>query len=377
MKKTSYCPLPFDTIYSDNKGKYNLCCWAQNTSKFNQKDIAPFEFFLSKEMDEIRNKMLAGEKVDLCSVCYRQEKLVGHSVRTRFLKERQPTKVEKINLRVRNFGNHCNFACVMCIPYNSTTRAKELKDIGYYSDSWGEYPGSSYSQYELFKNDMIKNADRIGRISITGGEPFVIPKFWKFLLEDMPEDKAKNINLWIETNLSTLSWQNYNFNDIVNRYKKVQLGVSCDHYGDKLSFIRYPINVKEFESNLITYKKWIEHITLTVQLLNVFDLKEIIEYYKKNFDTDVHTFSYVMEPTPIHNPKWNVLSVRNIKEDIKEKLMEKYNNFVEHDKNFFAELKLSSSDSTRKGVVDFLNALCVKRNMDWIKLWPEVYKEFK
>ena len=372
----SYCPLPFDTVYSSNKGFYSLCCWAEYKSLGSQKDISPFDFFSSKEMDEIRKKMLAGEKISLCSLCYKLEKSVGHSPRTRFLKERQPTKVEKVNLRIRNFGNHCNFACVMCLPHNSTTRAKELKDIGYYDNRWGEYPGSSYSQYELFKNDMIKNADRIGRLTITGGEPFTIPKFWKFLLEDMPKDKAKNIALWIETNLSTLSWKNYTFKDIVDRYKKVELGVSADHYGDKLAFIRYPINVKEFESNLIIYKKWIYHINLAVQILNVFDLKEIKEYYKKNFDTDVQTFSTVMESTS-NNSEWNVLSIRNINEDDKQKFMEKYKNFREYDKDFFAELKLSIKDNTKKRVVDYLNALCVKRNMNWIDLWPEVYKEFK
>jgi len=64
----TYCPVLFDTIYSSNVDDcYNLCCFAQEghnlDRKYKQKTHTPFEFFLSKEMEEIRNKSLAGEKI--------------------------------------------------------------------------------------------------------------------------------------------------------------------------------------------------------------------------------------------------------------------------------------------------------------------------
>ena len=54
----------FNEIYSSNLGKYNLCCHAVNghiSAKFKTEEISPFKFFFSKEMDEIREKMLNGE----------------------------------------------------------------------------------------------------------------------------------------------------------------------------------------------------------------------------------------------------------------------------------------------------------------------------
>ena len=379
IENKSYCPLPFDTVYSNNTGVFDLCCWSDHLrSKEYFGDqakcdkVGPFDFFLSKKMEQIRNKMLSGQKIDMCSTCYRQEQTMGQSVRTILLEERAPNKVEKINLRIRNFGNHCNLSCVMCIPYNSTSRQKELADIKYSTKDWGEHPGVSYSSYDIFKKDLIKNAERIGILSITGGEPFAIPKFWKFLLDDMPKKSAQNIDLHIETNLTNLKWKNYSFNDLVQRYRRVRLLVSCDHYGEKLSFIRYPINVDEFENNLLHFHKHIDNLTLTVQLLNVFDLDKIKAYYKEKFNLNVSTFSYVMETSEKGNPDWNVLSVRNIRPDHKKKLIEKFAYFDQKDKNFFTELNLSVKKDTVSGIKKYLDRLSEKRKMYWNDLWEDL-----
>ena len=380
IKNQSYCPLPFDTVYSNNTGVYDLCCWSDHSESkefFGDNarcdKVGPFDFFLSAKMEQVRNKMLAGQKIDMCSTCYRQEQTIGQSVRTKLLTERTPNKVEKINLRIRNFGNHCNLSCVMCIPYNSTSRYKELTDIGYSTKDWGEHPGVSYKSYELFKEDLIKNAKSIGTLSITGGEPFAIPKFWKFLLDDMPREMAREINLHIETNLTNLKWKNYKFTDLVNRYNQVRLLVSCDHFGEKLSFIRYPIDVEQFENNLLHYHRYIDKLTLTVQLLNVFDLDQIKKYYREKFDLDVSTFSYVMETSKSGNPDWNVLSVRNIKDMHKQKIIEKYSHYNSNDKNFFSELGLAIKQDTADRVRSYLDLLSEKRQMNWNELWKDLH----
>ena len=134
----TYCPVLFDTIYSSNENdSYNLCCFAGINypldKKYKQKTHAPFDFFLSDEMNEIRKKSLAGEKIAQCSRCYKEEKETGYSNRNRYIYERRfeklPVKVEKVRFKLRHFGNHCNLGCLMCHPYNSTTRTEELKEI--------------------------------------------------------------------------------------------------------------------------------------------------------------------------------------------------------------------------------------------------------
>ena len=89
-----------------------------------------------------------------------------------------------------------------------------------------DYENLDYKSYQNFSKDLVNNADLINQIQITGGEPFQIPKVWQFLMEDMPKDKAKNINLCFDTNFTDLNWKNYTFEHLLDRYKKVLLNVS-------------------------------------------------------------------------------------------------------------------------------------------------------
>ena len=100
----TYCPVLFDTIYSSNSNdSYNLCCFASENNeldkKYKQKTHTPFEFFLSKEMNEIRNKSLKEEKISQCTRCYNEESATGYSNRKRYIDERKgklPYKVKNI-----------------------------------------------------------------------------------------------------------------------------------------------------------------------------------------------------------------------------------------------------------------------------------------
>ena len=369
----TYCPVLFDTIYSSNENdSYNLCCFAGINypldKKYKQKTHTPFEFFLSKEMNEIRNKSLTGEKIAQCSRCYKEEKETGYSNRNRYIYERRfeklPVKVEKVRFKLRHFGNHCNLGCLMCHPYNSTTRTKELKDIGLYDDFQNqynnpEYENLDYKSYQLFKNDIVKNIERVSQIQITGGEPFQIPKVWQFLVDDIPKSYAKNINLVFDTNLTNLNYKKYSYEQLLDRYKKIRLNVSCDHLKDKLGFIRYPIDVNMFEKNLDKYKINVNRINVTVQLLNIFDLNDIKKYYK---DYNVCTESYVSYP--------KFLSIKNLKDEYKKKISENYSSYEDRNKIFFTELN-KESVNVKDTFINYMNSLSSHRKLDWTKLWSE------
>ena len=144
-----------------------------------------------------------------------------------------------------------------------------------------------------------------------------MPKLWQFLVEDIPDEHAKNIVLIFDTNLTKLTFKNkYTFEDIAKKYKVVSLNVSCDNVGDKLGFMRYPIDVNEFENNLFSYHRYIHNIQISVSTMNVLDLDKIYDYYTKNFKLKVISLSYVQGPM--------ILSVRNFKDEVKRELEKKY-----------------------------------------------------
>jgi len=365
-KNKSYCAMPFKEIYADNAGRYKLCCHADPTNelkKYTTENTTPFEFFNSPEMEEIRQKMIGGKKIDACKTCYKLEE-TGESYRTgKYLKKyRVDMEVKNIGLKLRIHGSYCNLGCYMCHPYNSSTRRNELKEIYGENGIYGpNFESVKYKQWNDITKDIIDNIDLIAYMNITGGEPLQLPKHWQFL-DLIPNEHAKHIKLSYDTNLTELRYKDKSIFDYVKKFKNIKLGVSCDHYGKKLDWIRYPIDRLKFEANIKEAHNLIHQLNCTVSLLNIFDLNEIYNYYKNNFN--VHT-SFV---NIVRGPKY--LSIRNLSEKQKDYIFKKY----EH-KNYFdyikAELILDPVDVSNTKMKQYCDDLSKHRNFNWRELWNE------
>ena len=367
-RNKSYCVMPFSEIYADSAGRYKLCCHAgkmDELKKYNTSTHNPFDFFLSKEMDEVRNKMLSGIKIPECQICYDQEKH-GKSFRTGKYNDRYNIVTEpiEIGLKLRVNGSFCNLSCYMCHPYNSSTKRNEMKETfgtqlvkGFYNDS-NQYKAVKHDRWNSIIDDILKHIHLIKHIHLTGGEPLQLPKHWE-MIDKIPKEHAKNIGLAYDTNLTELRYKNHSVYDVIDKFKRVYYGISCDHYQEKLSWIRYPIDVKKFESNL---KEMAAHtdrrINVTISMLNVDDLLDIKKYYKNNFNVDTNFNNICIAPFP--------LSVRNHKN--KKKIIEKYKDLPEFSK-VVTELQKYVTDKDNIKMIDYLDALSKKRNFDWRNLW--------
>lgn len=314
----TYCAVAFRQIYSDNAGRYRLCCHADDhpeLEKYNTRNRTPFDHFLGAEMEDIRNSMMAGERISGCEICYNMEERGHKSWRQWKYNTIYPfsANVEKVALKLRIMGSFCNLGCYMCYPYNSSTRRQELNTAGI---DWNDYDGDtiniSTKRYEETVEDILSNIEIVDHINITGGEPLQLPRMWQ-LMDRIPDHNAKNITLSFDTNLTELQFKNWNVWQLVNKFKRVRLGVSCDHFGDKLGWIRYPIDVNQFEKNLIEAKSIIANLNVTVSILNILDLHEIQNYYK---DFNV-TFTGI-------NTNPSMLSIRNLPQLVKDQLRIEY-----------------------------------------------------
>ena len=380
----SYCPLIFNEIYADSSGEYRLCCHAKSTDlsrKYKSQTHKPFEYFNSPEMEDLRDKVLSGTKLPECVTCYKQEEINpdGESFRQRKLrqyKHQSPTYVDKVNLKLRINGSYCNLSCYMCIPYNSSTRRNEMNKI--YPEGWDFFSKSKFEsvkhkEYDMIVQDIIDNIEKVNKIHITGGEPLQLPKHWE-LIERIPVEHAKNIDLVYDTNLTELKYKNHSVYDIVDKFRSVYWGVSCDHYQEKLSWIRYPIDVEKFEKNL---KEMLDagfnvNLQVTISLLNVHDLIEINRYYGEKFNVVVNFNSIVDTP--------NFLSIKNLPKDVKSKLLQKYN-IPYYDKRGIEKFQLVKTQLKKQGnsenlklAYDYMDKLSKNRNFDWKKLWPDFLK---
>ena len=364
----SYCSAPFSEIYVDSNNKYRLCCHARK-GIVSASEQLPFDFFQSEYMDKVRRNMLEGKKVSDCERCYQLENAGKYSFRQRYVERSGYTEeLNKINLKLRINGSYCNLACYMCHPTNSSERRRELREI--YGDDWKDkiipFGSGSVVQKLAIDNETMKratwedtieninnNIHLVDTIDMTGGEPLQLVRHWEWI-KSIPEEYAKNITLRYDSNLTKLEFKGNSIFYLKEKFKKVQFNVSCDHYGEKLHYIRYPINVEEFEKNLRTV---IDHsfdvyIQVAVSILNIDDLHEIEDYYRRNFDIDVH-FNVVGHPF--------CMSIRNISDEQKEFYRYKYKDFS----IVLSELQKDPDKDWHYILSDYLDKLYTHRGLKW------------
>ena len=392
-RNKSFCPKAFKEIYVDNAGRYRLCCHARPTKslkRFEEDKTLPFDWFLSDEMEEIRQKMFEGEMIPECNACYQIEEASGESYRFKafehhgFNSKSNPfsTEINKVTIKVRYLGSYCNLSCYMCHPYNSTTRKQELEKI---------FPAENvvdqerfirgeldqvasvnvkYSDWNKYVDHIIDNIHLIGKFQMMGGETLQLPKYWD-LLEQVPEEHAKNITVGQSTNLTEIRYKNKSLLDLAEKLKYFHLGVSVDHYLDKLSFMRYPIDVEQFEKNLAEiceYDPKIEFkLDVTVSLLNINDLFEIKKYYTNKFNLKPYgpTRSRLDFDNIVRGPKY--LSIRNLPDRLKQKYIDIYSEQFPY---VIAELVRDPV----KPLDDFFaycDKLSLYRNLDWRPIWKD------
>lgn len=371
LNKT-YCSAAFHHIYSESNGAYKLCChsYSRNEIPYNSSETPPFEFFFSPEMEDIRERMIMGEEIDQCQKCYNIEKNGYLSYRqTRFNKKYVIDEVKDVELKLRIFGNHCNLSCYMCHPFNSSTRAKELKEIGIYDEiSMDNHYGVEINplKWKIIQDDIINNISLVKEIHITGGEPFLLPKHYKFL-DAIPEKYGKDITLIYDTNLTALDYKGKSIMNYCDKFKEIRLNVSCDHFKEKLEFIRYPIDYQSFEKNVETIlnsRIKISIFNVTVSILNVEDLYEIKNYYLSRFG-DKLKLNYNSVNFPLY------LNIKNHPK--KTSLLSLYEN--DKDMNYVCRsLKLPNSYEEWNYGLDYIKKLNDHRNTNFEDLWPDYKK---
>ena len=366
-KNKAYCAYPFKEIYNDNSGHYKLCCYSNvhpNTRKYTTQNTTPFKYFRSKEMEEIRNKMLAGEKMSSCKVCYQMEEASGESYRTKDIQKISGIELEpaSIGLKLRVHGSKCNLQCYMCHPHNSSGRRNEIKAVYGKEElkKWmPQFKSINYTQWNDILKDILDNIHLVNYIVFTGGEPLQLPKQWE-MVEKIPEEHAKHITLAYDTNLTELTYKDHSIFDVAKKFQKVELKASCDHYGRKLEWIRYPINRKRFESNLTEAINLIPYINCAPSILNIYDLDKIYDYYKQHFGLRTQFTSIVRGP--------KMLSMRNIND--KKSLLKKYEK-LEWFNYIKSELALPIYDKNNIKMKKYCDDLSKHRNFNWRELWNE------
>lgn len=300
--------MPFLGLQVTHKGN-KLCCNAKTII-----DGPIKNFWQSEHIKNVRQKMLKGELVDDCEICYGYEARNQFSLRQHYnnlFKNHEPSDQPKyLDL---DWSNLCNLQCIMCGPVRSSQWTKELgmKNI------------TPISQDRI--DELLSMSESLRHLSIQGGEPSLMPEF-EYLLNALVDlGLSKNITIDCISNLTNTKVKFYS---LLQHFKSVDINVSVDAYGRHNDYIRYPSKFYSIEQNLLKLINTNVQVNLqiTVQTLSMFDFYRFLVWVAEMQDTfSKHKKKLGLNLSYVHKP--SLLDITKAPNPLKESFITQIQRF--------------------------------------------------
>jgi MoaA/NifB/PqqE/SkfB family radical SAM enzyme len=403
----SFCCAPWNTVWTGSNGDVKFCCASVDVLG-NIKTQTIEEIYNNPLSKKLRTQFLQGEKPAGCSTCWEREQggtSVGHA---RDLSNRQGQDViddsvlhtledgtlTKQNLKFVDliWSNKCNFACIHCVPWLSSTISNNYKDV--FTIWLGHDERNTFEDYkdpEKFNNTsklefILKHSESLEEIHFNGGEPFLQTETFTLLEELIKLPHHKNIKIWFHTNGSVKTYKNV---DVVDDYLKkwqgkCQIVMSHDHFGERGEYFRYGYKEDKWLENFHRFKHaGIEtSIDTSLTIFNVLTLDKLFLWYKEQgiLEYAYPSLNYVVSPDI-----WNFLNLGFDQElkSITEKslintgklvvLPKMYKDWYMNIQNCQELLQNPYSYATFiKNFIPAIESLDKKRSTNFLKTYPEL-----
>ena len=292
LSKT-FCPAPFMQMQLSKDGEFGPCCFTADN--WSDKDSTIAEKWNHASVNTLRKNLLDGKQDKACSRCWGEEAANKQSLRQRYLNFKGINNLEKKVFqkiveketykdypRVLQLmpGNECNLACPSCKPelsskWNSIARQKDYGVFQKLTKNWN----LTKEQYQ----DIVDNSDKLQKIELFGGEPFLNKQNEINLLDKLIEKgTSKEITLYFNTN-GTI----YNeklLEKLIKNFKFLEIRLSIDGIGDQFEYLRYGAKFDQVIANADKFAKLEKsdfECICTVSTFNVLYLKEYDDFFHK------------------------------------------------------------------------------------------------
>jgi organic radical activating enzyme len=379
---TKPCLAPFNSIFQNYNGTTSVCCH----KPVEIRDKTLHESMHDEKLQAIRKSFVEGKTPPECRECptqmreYHTENISKELPRIILHEdEHKPVAVDFF------WSNKCNFACLGCDSYKSSTIDKNFREIYQYLDNQRQVPKIKYDKQERF-DYILKNSDSIKILHLSSsGEPWMEDNVYE-LLELLLKHKLFDIKIATHTNGSILNYHNKSMIDILEKWgNNATVIMSNDGTGKRGEYVRYGYKDKMW---LRTYNKLKEtninvYVHYCLNLFNIMYLKEDADWFKKNCaGTDI-LLRYWEYPTLLTSKfleYWN---------DLYDESIEIFNNSKsyykdpEYAENYINNVEKVEQLHPRRPVGEsfkddylrfssFIRKIDEKRNTDFVKTFPKL-----
>jgi organic radical activating enzyme len=293
--------------------------------------------------------------------------------------------------------NVCNMSCIYCWDGFSSRIQQENINFGDFSNNGIEIKNTAVKHHkhaeltQAFWNWMEKNSTELRRFHVLGGEPFYQTEFdscMKFLETHYNPELEFNI----VTNLKVSKAKLEKFIErikqliVTRRIKRFDLTVSIDCWGDEQEYIRYGIDMKQWQENFdyVASQSWITlNINQTITGLGIKSMPLLIKYINQHRKIRPigHYFMACVNKSHLYP---GIFGAGFFDEDFKSILSEMPNDTWQHKnaRDMMIGLQSEFNSHQRNGVEllklhTFLNEIDRRRNLNWRKIFPWLVTELE
>lgn len=320
----TFCSVLWNHQMVDGTGRVKPCCRFLDNYRPDEHTLdnnSIQNIFTSNFQNDLRERVLKGERLEGCKRCYEEEDNNKKSLRMRL---NEHTKVGqkfvntndyKLEYLELSLSNDCNLMCRMCDSrYSFKLFDEELK-----------FHGKTFSKTKRTKANLqsiYPHLKDMKYIKFTGGEPLIIPDHWTLLEHAVEKGYAKNIRLNYSTNCTVFPKQK--IVDIWKEFDHVELAVSLDSIiKEENEYQRHLTNHEQALKNIEKYVEVKDTVGMTVlarptiTIFNAYHLPETLEW--------LDNLGVVCNPTHLTFPLY--LSVTVLPKEEKQKIEMKYNSY--------------------------------------------------
>nr|WP_298363939.1 twitch domain-containing radical SAM protein [Azospirillum sp.] len=305
----SLCALPWVHLNISPDGDTTLCC--QTGIQLRADDGRPLNvqthtleaIWHSTAFKDVRRRMLAGERLEHCTACYRNERNGWGSYRQvanrQWLQEpndsseigdirlsiaelglEQPEAPRYFDLRI---GNLCNLKCVNCRSlYSSQIERDPVQSK--WNESYFIRQKHRFAAIDEWYNapeilEEIKGlSDNVVEIQLAGGEPTLNRILMGWLEWLCAEGKAAGIDVGLVTNLTNVSDRFY---ALLPHFRRIDVKISLDGYGAVYEYNRFPGKWSAIERNIARLTGLKANYAVTIfPVMNVYNMLTLVDLFE-------------------------------------------------------------------------------------------------
>jgi radical SAM protein with 4Fe4S-binding SPASM domain len=272
------CKKLWNHLYVGTDSNVNPCCMADHRFPLGNINTDTIDNIIhSEKSNQFRNWMSQGYRPVACQTCYIKEDNNIVSPRVNCDANKQTIDITTVDIRINNI---CNFKCRMCSEYFSSAIQQETIKIYGNNIKLGHEQNLLTTPVSIKKSSQFDSinpyiTNKLEHVYFAGGEPLITNEHYQ-VLDKLIDINHTNLRLFYNTNLSKLTYKNFNVIDYWNQFNNVSVGASIDASDAVAEYVRHGTIWADIVENIYIIKKYAPtvnlKITSTVSFLTIENL---------------------------------------------------------------------------------------------------------